>query len=286
MSSHRAKGFAVFLASACVSLVVLGSCLLLFLLYMKAAQAEAIKNDVTVPIPYTPDPSEDLQMLTIGSEAPEDLPELLLLWDYDAAEGELTVIGIPSRTVCVWNGRRDTLAGHYSYEGVRGVLNGVNTLFGVHCDRYMRASSEGIASLIDWMGGVEYVLDAETVLGGRSLSEGTHLFDGRQTAGLLLYSEPLPDVALQTRLAALAAQQKLDRRMADRYGGLTEAFFASCETNLSQYDFLARERGLCRWMGEGLKVHSYVLDGAYSLDEFTPSPDSVRTISQSLGEGA
>ncbi len=77
MSGERGKGAAVFIASACVSLVVLGSCLLLFLLYMKAAQAEAVKNDVTVPLRYHPASSESLQILMLACEEPEDPPELI-----------------------------------------------------------------------------------------------------------------------------------------------------------------------------------------------------------------
>ncbi len=284
MSGEKGKGAAVFIASACVSLVVLGSCLLLFLLYMKAAQAEAVKNDVTVPLRYHPASSESLQILMLACEEPEDPPELILLWDYDAPEGVLTVIGIPSRTVCVWNGRRDTLAGHYDYEGVRGALNGVNTLFCIHGDRYLRVEEQGLAGLIDCLGGIEYTLETDETLGGRSLSAGTHLFDGHQAAELLLWSQPLPDTALQTRLAALAAERGLTESLSSRYDAFAQTFFASCETNLSQYDFLSRKKGACAWMEDGLQVRSCLLEGAYSGSEFTPSPESLRAISAILGE--
>jgi len=253
---RKGKGFAVFLASVCVSLVVLGGLLLLFMLYMKTTRAEAVKLDEQVRTRYQPAGEESLRCLLLGCRRAESLPELVLLLSYDAPGGTLTVVGIPPEAVCTVNGRTDTLSGHYDYEGVRGAAGAVQALFGVEVDRYLRTQQTGLSNLTDFFGGVPW-------------GEEERLLDGRQAVSLLFGQEESELLPLKERtgLSLALLERGLPAALTEaQYEAFTQAVFYNCETNLSQYDFVLRKKGLLTWGEGGLTFQSAVLQG---------SPDSV-----------
>lgn len=284
----RKKGTAIFIASACVSLVVMGCLLLLFLLYMKTtAQAEAVKKDVPYEESYQPGKDESLEVVLLGCEEAESLPELVLLFAYDAPKGIVKVVGIPSRVICTVDDRTDTLAGHYDYEGVRGAVNAVRSLLSQDVDRYLRTQRTGLSNLVDFLGGVELNPEGELHVGGLTLSPGRQLLDGRQVTEFTFVKDSYQctDVDFQVRLVSGLLEQRFRQRLTEGYDAFTDAIFYNCESNLSRYDFVQRKRGFTSYCRDGnLVIQSMVVEGEYNFDRsmFTADIESVESITEFL----
>lgn len=283
----KRKGVGVFIASACVSLLILGGFLLLFMVYVKTAQAEAIRHDVTAEDRYHPEQSESLGLIVIGCDQAEDLPGLVQLIYYDAPAGTVFVVGISPAAVCTLNSREDTLAGHYDYEGIRGTVNGVSKIIGFDADRYLRIQRKGISNLVDYLGGIPYDLPEPRMADGYEILPGPQLFDGRRTAALL-FSGGNPDTEFQADLTFGLIQNGLNEKLGEKYDSFVQAVFFNSESNLNQYDFVSRKRGLTGMLETGtLTVRKLTLSGTYSDDEtkFYPDPESAASIAAELSGG-
>lgn len=280
--TRNVKGFCISIASACVALTVLCSLFLLFLVYTKSTQADSIKEDIPYEGKFIPSKKENLKFLLLASDESGNLPLLTELVYYNAPAGIYYTIFFPPETLCDVENRSKTLQGHYEYEGISGAIKAVNSLFEQDIDRYVRIDKNGMANLIDFMGGVEYTIPDEILIAGEKFSKGEQLLDGRRASHLLLFgNQATSSDGVQISLTQSLYQSRMKKRLAEQYDKLSSRFFSLCESNLNQYDFALRQGNFTNYLREEtLKSKVFLLNGNYdsTLSAFIPDQNSLREL--------
>lgn len=262
----------------------------MFTFYLKTTGVEATKDDVPA-VDHQPDESESLGVVLLGCREASDLPGLVLAIYYDAPGKKLTAVVFPPETVCMQNGKEDTIAGHYDYEGVRGGLHAVGALLETDIQRYIRIQRTGISNLTDFLGGVEWTLEEDTLADGEEMLAGQQLLDGRRFAAFLFdtSSSKTTDGDLQAAFLEKLLKNGLTEEMAPRLEKLTNALLYNSETNLNQYDFMRRREGMRTLLEKGeLQIEVFCIAGSYNTEktEFYPSPEGIEKVKSIFFTGA
>lgn len=275
------KGVGIFVSALCASLVVLGAVFLALTVTLRESGGTAAGSEPPVSS-ESPEKlrEQNLAWVLIGCREAADEPGFLLAGYYDAEAGSLSAVVIPPQTAATQAGRTDTLVGHYEYEGVRGGVNGVKSLLDADILRYFRITQSGIAALTDFLGGVDYRLEEDTVMDGQTFLAGDQLLDGRRLAAFLFGRERLgvTDALLSAELTGRLFEEGLSEELSDRVYPFISLLLEQTETNLSQYDLVMRAERLGALLAAGeLRVEVRALEGEYNADRsvFTPSADSL-----------
>lgn len=285
----RQKNVLIFFASLLISLLVFGSIFFFFLhRIQKSRQTDSLQEDVPYLRQYQPTSQENLSLLLIGCKKAESLPGYLVLFHYDAPQGILTAMFLPAETLVTSEARRDTLAGHYEYAGIKGCVRAVGALLGQEPERYLRLQKKGISNLCDYFGGADYDLKEDVVIDGQTILKGAQRMDGRRIAGFLFEpdSSGRTDLERQAEFTYRVLQNGLNAEAAEEYGELASVLFYNAETNLNQYDFVLRQQGFSeRLASDSLVIRSILLEGEYSEEEkgLVPSRSSMDEILGVLG---
>ncbi|MEG0693398.1 MAG: hypothetical protein RR444_10000, partial [Oscillospiraceae bacterium] len=104
MSTSK-KGTFVFFITLLISFMVLGSVFLIILILSKANNANVKQPDVPYISEYHPSREESLAILFLGCDQAESPPEVSVLLYYDAPQGIIYPIVLPTVTVSCVNGR-------------------------------------------------------------------------------------------------------------------------------------------------------------------------------------
>ena len=124
-----------------------------------------------------------------GSANVQDGPDAFALVRVDQASHTVTVVSIPpTLQVSLKDGKTHPLRDAQTQEGDASLINAVSNFAGVDVAHYVKADAEGIAKLVDALGGIE-VNVAEEVddpnAGDAYLPAGTQMLDGAKTLTLL-----------------------------------------------------------------------------------------------------
>lgn len=290
MSKEKQKGILVFFISLLVSLCVFGTIYVLFSLYAQTEVVDKVKDDIPYISNYTPSRDEDLMVLVIGCELPASDPSMVMLFDYNAPEGELNIISLPTSLVCTTsNGRVDSLVGHYNYEGIRGCVDAVSNLFSIQNCKYLRIQQNGISNMVDFFGGLPYTITKYKDINQQQFFPGEQLLDGRRFSTLLLEITDygVADNSTQADLVYDFIKRYFNQDLVDKYDSFQKAIFFNCETDLNQLDFARSKTGfLNRLKLDSLAIQKFALKGDYTNDytEFFPSDVSFNSIAKILSK--
>lgn len=285
---YKLKGFLVFFISLLISLCVFGTIFVLFSLYTQTEVVDKNKEDIPYISDYTPSRDEDLTILILGCELPASDPSLVMLLDYNAPEGELNIISLPTSLVCTTSADRvDSLVGHYNYEGIRGCVDAVSNLFSLKDCKYIRIQQNGISNMVDFFGGLPYTITTYKEIAQQQFFPGEQLLDGRRFSTLLLEITPqgVTDNSTQANLVYDLLKRGLSTDLVDKYDSFVKSIFFNCETDLNQLDFAKTKTGfLNRLKLESLAINKHALKGDYenNFTKFYPTPDSFNSISKVL----
>lgn len=288
------KGIGIFFISLVITFLILGSIFMLFFLYQKTANADTKQEDIVYNSPYTAKKNESMTMLIIGCERISSVPKLMLLLTYDAPSGTIYLSALPPKTLSTIEVKEDTLVGHYDYEGIRGSVNAVKSLLVTNVDRYARLDRTGIANLVDFLGGIEYEVKEDITyvdIDGNieEFEKGKQLLDGRRVSALLFHETKdfVVDTNLQMELITLLSEQKFNESLASKFPNFISAFFYNSETNMNQYDFAIRQKGIIdKLQKKALVTKILPLDGEYNLvnSEFKPDDKCIQSISRVINK--
>lgn len=274
------QGFWVFITTLCLSLAALGVIFLGLTLWLKNTGNVAKANLVQSDIPAAPTEDESLSFVLLACPGAADPPALAVAFWYNAPAAALSAVTLPPETLVLQNGRCDTIAGHYEYEGVRGGVNAIRALLGDGLVRYFRTQSPGAANLTDFLGGVSVLLPEDEIRSGETFLAGEQLLDGRRMAAFLfdMGETGHTDAGLQAKLLGELLSGGFSPGAASRCKKLPDLLFYNCETNLSRYDLTSRAEGFAQAAEAGrLRTEVRALEGEYSPDgkRFFPAGDSL-----------
>lgn len=284
MSASKKKAF-VFFITILISFMVLSSIFLVVLILTKSDSANIEQEAVPYISEYNPSREENLGVLILGCELAESMPEVAVLLYYDAPQGVIYPIVLPSVTVSTLNGKTDTLQGHYDYEGMQGAVNAVKELFNIELDRYIRIQRSGIANAVDFFGGVSHEVSHAQSFSGEAFQGGLQLLDGRRFSAILFDENRLgtTDYTLQSNMIAKLISQSFNESLAMKYDSLLNTIYYNSETNLTQYDFGIRKTGFLNLLKRNEIITSEViLGGEYNSlqSEFYPDKASIGKIKE------
>lgn len=263
----------VFIVSFCLSLVILGSVLLLTLFLSRLAAGEESSSHHAAVLPSDVAETEDLTLLLIGCDSLSEEPRLIWLVSYSGDNGAVTAAVFPPDTLCTSEDRTDTLSGHYTYGGILGLRRAVFALTGCLPDRYLRLERNGIAALADQLGGLTATLESSFSVGKEMFLPGEQHLSGRKLAALLLSqtADGRSDCAAQAKWG----EQLLDEKLS-RAAGTDSLFFDTLfeygETSLTRYDLLLRQEHFSK-TATGRSIHFAVLSGTYDASLLAMQPD-------------
>lgn len=282
------KGFFIFFISLLISLCVFGTMFILFSKYTQVEVVDKNKTDIPYISDYKPNKDEDLTILLIGCEQPTSDPSLVVLLDYKAPEGEFNIITLPTTLVCTTSfGREDTIIGHYNYEGIRGCVDAVSSLFSLSDCKYIRIQQNGISNMVDFFGGLPYTVTRYKKIDNQEFLPGEQLLDGRRFSSLLLEITPqgVTDNTTQASLLYDIFTKSFNQDLVDKYDNFIKAVFYNTETDINHLDFARSKTGfLNRLKLDSLVLEQFALKGDYSNNytRFTPSATSFNAIAKIL----
>ncbi|WP_302392051.1 LCP family protein [Eggerthella sinensis] len=137
-----------------------------------------------------------------GSASAQDGPDAFALVRVDQASRTVTVVSIPpTLQVSLKDGKTHPLRDAQTQEGDASLITAVSNFAGVDVAHYVKTDAEGIAKLVDALGGIE-VNVAEEVddpnAGDAYLPAGTQVLDGAKTLTLLRASNFADGLDVQT----------------------------------------------------------------------------------------
>lgn len=281
--SKLKNGTVVFLVTMIISFLVLGIVFLAVLFFSKSKNVNENQENIPYKSEYQSTKEENLAILVLSCEEPESLPDSVTLLYYDAPQGIIYPIVLPSNTVCTTNSRTDTIQGHYDYEGTRGAVNAVNSLFSIEIDKYIRLQKVGTSNIVDFLGGIPYNLSTERTIGNETILKGEQLLDGRRVCSLLFAKNDnnICDYKLQSELITKLLESSINKKLVDKYTNFVSTIFYNCETNLNQYDFAKRQTGfISKLKLDSMVTKETIIHGQYNMDytAFNVSKDSINTI--------
>lgn len=283
------KNIWVFLASAGISFVILGTIFGLFFYFTDATKIDKNQEDIPYISQYVPSPKESINVLVVGCEQENYPPSFLMLFCYDAPNGIIYVTSLPIQSLSTVGIREDTLEGHYDYQGLQGSVVATENLVSIKIDRYVRFNKENVSNLVDFLGGIDYELTDDLKVGEETFIKGKQLLDGRRVS-TILFGKKENDVyntSMQEELVSKLIQQRFNQTLADKYAKFSSTFFYNAETDLNQYDFALRQKGICSKMQlDSVVVKMLPLHGSYNLDktQFTPNRQSIEEVVKVLKE--
>jgi len=282
------KGFMVFMISGLVTTIVLGGIFSVVLLYNKTKLANIKQEKVEYVSEYIPRAQENINILVIGCEEINLPPSFMIVFSYDAVKGSLYVTPLPCTMKATVGVREDTINGHYDYSGTHGGVSAAESALLIDIDRYVRLDKAGIEKLIDFCGGVEYEIEKPITLKNEQLQAGKQLLDGRRVSALLFCeNEHKSSIEWQAEITTLLINQKLGQKLVADYDNFVSTFFAVSETNMNQYDFALRKKGIQDRLGKrNLNTTSLVIKGEESSEDncFIPEETSQRKTIEALQE--
>lgn len=288
MRFKRFHGTLVFLISLIVSFAVFGGIMLAFITYTKGHMAEIKQEDIPYISDYRPSVSENLNLLLLGCEKQESEPSISMLICYNAPQGVLNVVLMPSTTVATRkDGRTDSIIGHYDYEGLAGSTLGVSSLFDIEVEKYIRIQKIGVANMTDFFGGLPFNVKSPLVTAEETIVSGEQLLDGRRLSAIA-FNEVRPhtqNVSLQKELFEKLLKKGLSNELVSKYDSLVSAIFYNCETNLNQNDFVKRQTGFLNMLKlDSLVIKFHELKGSYksSYTLFEPNLESLAQIKSAI----
>lgn len=261
---------------------------MLFFLYKKTTNVEIKQDNIEYDSNYISKKSESMSMVLMACEKINLPPQFILLLNYDAPNSKIYITVLPPNAVSTVNVREDTIIGHYDYEGIRGGVNAVKSLLLIDVDRYARLDRTGVANLVDFLGGIEFDVREEVVFvdadgNKEEFFKGKQLLDGRRVSALLFNKKENKniDINLQSEISTHLFNQKFNKKLSPKLSNFVSAFFYNAETNINQYDFAIRQKGLeDKLKKDALKIETLTIDGEY-IDEgerFIPNNKSIETI--------
>ncbi len=263
--------------------MVLGSVFLVILILSKSNNVNVKQEAIPYISEYHPSREESLAVLFLGCEEAESLPDVAVLLYYDAPQGIIYPIVLPTITVSTVNQKTDTLQGHYDYEGMRGGVNAIKSLFEIELDRYARLQKVGASNIVDFFGGIPYNLPYDRIIGNETILKGEQLLDGRRVSSLLFSKNKNGscDCKLQSELISKLLEQGFDKNLVEKYTSFVSAVFYNSETNLNQYDFAKRQTGfLNRLKLDSMVITEIIVEGEYNSNftSFYPSKESIEKV--------
>ncbi|WMJ22060.1 LCP family protein [Paludicola sp. MB14-C6] len=284
------KSIWVFFVSAGISFIVFGTVFVIFFYITDATKIDKNQEGIPYISQYVPSPKESINVLVVGCEQENYPPSFEMLFCYDAPNGIIYVSSFPIQSISTVGIREDTLEGHYDYQGLQGSVIATENLLSIPIDRYVRLNKEGVSNLVDFFGGIDYELTEDLAVGEETFVKGKQLLDGRRVS-TLLFQKKEKDVyhtSLQEELITKLIQQRFNQSLADKYAKFSSAFFYNTETNLNQYDFALRQKGICSKMQlDSVVVKKLPIRGNYTQEKtkFTPTEQSlneVKTVLQAI----
>lgn len=286
------KGIWIFLLSLIITFTILGSIFMLFFLYKKTTNVEIKQDDIAYDSNYKSKKSESMSMVIIACEKINLPPQFILLLNYDAPNSKIYITVLPPNAVSTVSIREDTIIGHYDYEGIRGGVNAVKSLLLLDVDRYARLDRTGVANLVDFLGGIEFDVKEEVVFvdaegNKEEFFKGKQLLDGRRVSALLFNKKDNKnvDIDLQLEISTQLFNQKFNNKLSSKLSNFVSAFFYNAETNMNQYDFAIRQKGLeDKLKKDAFKIEALNIDGEYvnEGERFLPNTKSIETISNQI----
>lgn len=276
------KGLKIFFITLSVAFVLLMCIFLLFFLFGSfgiSEQANVNQDEVPYVIDYIPKSQENINILIIASEEIELTPSMFMVFKYDAINAEISLVPLVNDTVLNKGVKKTTIQKEYDYEGIHGATKAVETLLLCEIDRYIRVNSQGVANLIDYLGGVKYDFTEGINCKDIWFTEGKQLLDGRRVASIICNQD---DLYIKADVLKTFFSQHFNKDL--EYNKFASAIFYNVETNLNQYDFAMRQKGAIAAMGnETLSIILSELNGEYNqYDEFIANKESLEQVINSF----
>lgn len=255
MSKSSRGGMKVFFITLIISFVLL---MCIFLAILLIGSADTTKQVDLAQVPYVPSVQENINVLVFSCEQTNLPPTTMTLVCYDAQNATLGIVNVPTSLAI----NDKTMLEWYDYEGIRGGVRATEDFLQCDIERYVRVNSDGLTTLVDFSGGINFDLPAAITCKEVAFTQGKQLLDGRRYAALAFGSPFSVDLINQYWAQVFTSE------LADKFDRFLLAIFNSCETNLNQYDFAVRQRAVMESLQQNtISINKYNLNNMDSINQ-------------------
>ena len=289
MAERKHIGIRAFFLTFLLSMAVLGVISVGIVIFTGVFNQNGSPQSVAGEPEYQPVSADNLTLLLMSCKEDTKAPDRYTLLRFYPEERVIRIVPLPAELESTVNIKTGTLPELYEYGGVQMVCEGVENVFFVQIDRYLKCNEKALAELIDQVGGLEYQVEKTVEYQDDETEETVRLVEGLQLLGgkkvLDYFGSPLvtelsEEAQLEKQAAFLKAglQQRFSEGILARTDDLFHFMTNSMQTDLTNYDYTTRKeaiRFLARLDGE--KIICGQMSGNYKEEKkrqvFTPSTE-------------
>ena len=281
MPQRTHRNSSLFWKTFWISVGCLGLIFSVFYFWTLRPVSNVSHNEVSVPIEesYTPQISDNQNILVIGCDERSQPAKFFLLLRFDAEDNCCYVTPLPPEAEATVNVKTMSITEHYDYGGYEYAVSAAENLFLIHIQKYVRIDKSGIAALVDYFGGMEIDLSRGVETENYQFESTKQRIDGDRMAELLL----LGDTNLNGELTCAYINQCMTEALVEKRSNFYSALFNQCDTNFTNLDLSNLVTPIKRFFARSEeKAIPVLLDGDYFDDgeRFTPNEDSVKEIQE------
>ncbi len=280
MSSQQHMGFKAFLLAFLVSTAALGlistGVIAITGLFSRPDFSE---QSVAGELQYQPVSEDNITILLMCCEDDTKSPYSYTLLRFYPEGRVIRLVPLPKELEATVNIKTGTLLELYEYGGVQMVCDGVENVFFIEVDRYLKCNEAALSDFIDQIGGIEYEVERTVEFQKQGSEEKSRLVKGVQLLGGkkvidYFYSPLVTELSGEKQLEKRAEFLKigLEQRFSEGILSRTDELFGfltnSMQTNLTNYDYTIRKEAI-RLMGriETQKVVCLEVEGNYYTEK-------------------
>lgn len=197
-----------------------------------AQPAEKTVEAADAQLIYQIPKEQDLVALLTESDRMGNDAELFLLLRISAHDNMVSVCNLPKDTVTVVGSKTGTLSELFAWGGTDAARKAAENLTFLSIDKTIHLDDQGIAEMIDELGGLEMTLETSVDSSGIHLDPGRQFLDGARFCAVFKQD---PEQAIQALAGCFNEKTDLE--------GLFSVVAQQAQTNITAYDLTLRKDG-------------------------------------------
>lgn len=272
-----------FLISMIITLVIVGIPAGKY--YQKMLENRSKANNAVTALSYKPTEKNDNTILlaanlSVPNEAKDKIypKTVFCILRTSPVKNKFTFISVSNDTLY----NQQKLSNIYTSSGIIDLKNAVEEIYDIKIDRYLSLKNEGVTTLCDWLGGVNYEVPENL----KGLNDGQQYLSAEFIIKLLGNKRLNEEARSKVNVEVLSEMinQTTGPRVADALDYTFTSIVNCSESNITKIDFDNQQAALNYMFDSGkFFAEPKVISGETTKDGFTPDKSSINKIKKDLG---
>lgn len=277
------KSYKQFFVSFSISMLILGSMLLIcygYLSFKNKEQAVNMQaNDIPINNYYNPTVKDNLTLIFMACEQENSNPSSYFLMYFNVIPNTCTLIEVPKDTYASYGNMNKTIDEFYNYGGMTIAANAISNLFSLNSDTYVKMDITQIKNFCDYFSGFTFDLKEDIQTDLFSFYQGKQSMDGLRIASLILDDKFGQKSSLISSFLNLQLNKEVPKTLDNFY----DFFYKNSATNLSRLTLDRLNKPIIRFFrNPNKKFLDYKLETVQKNDLLYPNSNQIKEITDKI----